>query len=196
MGARREVNLHLSWQMPAKALLALVMAVSVSLYDDYLGQAQEYLMNYRLLMMVLLMISAVVLAMQVVLYPLTKQALLLPLCYAVGVFFTLSQVVDWAVQWWGFRYTPVPDGFGEVLVLGVFWWHLRLILKPYCPSKSALRVALFWGMLPAIMLMIYSYLGMHDFFAQRVGSYPEYQTQLYHHQTEGQAIDSFFGLTK
>ncbi|MDO4435215.1 MAG: hypothetical protein Q4B71_02215 [Cardiobacteriaceae bacterium] len=197
MARRETVSLHWAWQLPFKALCALLVAVGLSLFDDYLGQSQEYLMNYQLLMHFLIVMGALVLATHVLVYPFVNKVLILEIVFLISLFHIIDYTMDFFANWWGFRYEPLPKYLVSMVAVVWFVWQLRLLLKRYVSHQSALGKALWLGMLPVVMMAVYGYLAHHNFFAQRAGSYPEYHTMLYQQQgKQGQPIKQFFRLTE
>ena len=68
---------------------------------------------------------------------------------------------------------------GTVLAyLGYLWLH-RAFLRDHIPlAGRVLRRATLLTALPVTLLVSYAYLRDHDFFSQRPGSYPVYQSEL------------------
>lgn len=193
---REEIKLHWNAVVPIKALCALLLALGLSVYDDYLGQGQEYLMNYRLLVDLVILIGAVVLSTQVLLYPLTQKSLVFPVLFAVSSYLVVYWFLDTFGQWFGFRYGALPMALVDLLALCFYAYLLFSLLKPHLRTKSALRKGMALGILPVLLLTMYSFLGSYNFFSQRAGSYPDYPTELYQTQTQGEQIRTFFQLTE
>ena len=160
---------------PAAVCCWFAAAVALPMWDGYLDSPQSYIFDYN--RFITLLITLVVHSM---ILPLSRRYLILPVLGIISAYSAGSDLMDSLSGWYGFQFNSTAAATCGTLLayLGYLWLH-RAFLRDHIPlAGRVLRRATLLTALPVTLLVSYAYLRDHDFFSQRPGSYPVYQSKL------------------
>ena len=150
------------------------------MWDGYLDSPQSYIFDYNRFITLLITLLGITWIVHSMILPLSRRYLILPVLGIISAYSAGSDIVDSLAGWYGFQFNSAAAATcGTVLAyLGYLWLH-RAFLRDHIPlAGRVLRRATLLTALPVTLLVSYAYLRDHDFFSQRPGSYPVYQSEL------------------
>lgn len=186
---------------PLIALTLFLCALAIPLWASYLNTSVKYVMNWRLLMTVSFIYWGLTFVMQLIFYPLVKRLAIFEFLSIVTSLSILSDLMQMFGNWLAFQYNFLSaDELGLVVVSGSFYLLLRAFVRRFAHlSGRWMRITTFSLLFPCLLLLVYSFASSHQFFAQRMGSYPIYSRALYQHlapAVEVKSIDTFLQLKR
>ena len=165
---------------PAAVFCWFAAAIALPMWDGYLDSPQSYIFDYNRFITLLITLLGITWIVHSMILPLSRRYLILPVLGIISAYSAGSDIVDSLAGWYGFQFNSAAAATcGTVLAyLGYLWLH-RAFLRDHIPlAGRVLRRATLLTALPVTLLVSYAYLRDHDFFSQRPGSYPVYQSEL------------------
>lgn len=186
---------------PVMAAFWFILALVIPLWLGYLSTPQRYVLDYQIIFTMTATIIALVWLMNAFLLPVVGRHLIIPLIGIVSWLSVLNDLADQAAYYFNFQLSG--SGFNLAALLlsaGMFLWVLRRYLHDTTAiAGRSLNRYTFGAALPCLLLLGYTFLSSHDFFAERGGNYPSYHRELLPTMMPGieaKPIDSLFDIKK
>ena len=186
---------------PVAVTAWFLAAIFLTMWQGYLDSPQSYIFDYNRFITLLITLLGITWIVHSMILPLSRRYLILPVLGIISAYSAGSDIVDSLAGWYGFQFNSAAAATcGTVLAyLGYLWLH-RAFLRDHIPlAGRVLRRATLLTALPVTLLVSYAYLRDHDFFSQRPGSYPVYQSELGSSvlfNSQIKSIKNFFSIDK
>ena len=191
-----------AWRLlthPVMVVFWFVLALLVPLGIGYLNTSSRYVIDFQLLFFVAVALIAVAWLMNLMLMPLLKTTLILPLLGIVSFVSLLTDIGDEVHFWAAFQWhVPWLDAVIHLLLVAVFLWLVHGLLRNIADYGQRLprRIWLVIS-IPFLILLSYNFFSSYNYFADLHGRVPVFHQGLSEWTlpgTESKSIEQFFDI--